>query len=179
MESPIHDGRHVYNTYGIVVPYSFAKDYMRIGPSDIKFAIHQGIFCNEAIADYALDMLEQNAGNSDILVDLILNYRDMEMEELDSALDALQGVPYNEPVPRKYCDLLLTWVYKNQSLYADPLLVAVFIYEDFDTPKEVSRFIRYMPMQEEMLGSKQLCERRMMAHWGEYVESRMTYWKDR
>ena len=34
----------------------------------------------------------------------------------------------------KFCDLLLTWVYENQNLYPDPLLVAEFIYEDFDAP---------------------------------------------
>lgn len=178
MELQTNCAHHAYNTYGITVPYSFANNYMPICPADIKFAIHQGIFCKEAIEDYAVDMLEQNIGDSDALVDLILNYRDMSPEELDSALDALQEVQCDETPPMKFCDLLLTWVYENQSQYSNPLLVAEIIYEDYDTPKEVSKFIRYMPMQEEMLDSKELCEQRLMRHWGEYVKLRTAYWEE-
>ena len=77
----------------------------------------------------------------------------------------------------KFCDLLLTWVYENQNLYPDPLLVAEFIYEDFDAPTEVSEFIRYMPMQGCNLGSKELNEGRMMERWGAYVRLRTANWR--
>ena len=177
MEFPINNTHHDHNTYGITVPYSFAKSYMPIYPVDIKFAIHQGIFCNEAVGDYALDMLEQDSENSDTLIDLVLNYRNMVTEELDSVLDTLQRSRCTEPDLLKFCDLLLTWVYENQNLYPDPLLVAEFIYEDFDAPTEVSEFIRYMPMQGCNLGSKELNEGRMMERWGAYVRLRTAYWR--
>lgn len=50
-------------------------------------------------------------------------------------------------VARKWLYIVLSWLFENRSDVADPLKEVETVYADFNYPKEIESFVRYMPTQ--------------------------------
>ena len=68
--------------------------------------------------------------------------------------------------------MVLNWVLEHKELYPDPLETVEIIYADFDYPEVISKFVRYMPMNEESLGSPELNMERLYRKCKNYLESK-------
>lgn len=49
--------------------------------------------------------------------------------------------------------ILLHWVFEHKEYYEDPLREVEFIYADFDFPKSIVNFVRYMPTDQPLLST--------------------------
>jgi len=49
--------------------------------------------------------------------------------------------------------ILLNWVFEHKEYYEDPLKVVEFIYDDFDFPKSIVKFVRYKPTDQPLLST--------------------------
>jgi hypothetical protein len=65
--------------------------------------------------------------------------------------------------------ILLAWLFENRRSVDDPLGLVEEIYADFEYPKKVAAFVRYMPSDEPPLGTKEQNEERLIRKWGEFV----------
>ena len=88
-------------------------------------------------------------------------------------LAAQESSTCGSAVSMKWLCLLLTWIYENREAFPDTLALVEEIYADFDYPKELAPFVRYMPSNEPDLGSKERNEERMIAKLGGFIRD---YW---
>ena len=85
------------------------------------------------------------------------------------ALLAAQETTTSQEVRSKWLYILLAWLYENKDMFEDPLAIVEEIYVEFDYPEEIAHLIRYMPIEEADLGSKEANLGRLVTRWGEFV----------
>ena len=76
----------------------------------------------------------------------------------------------SDDVPGKWLYLVLAWLFENRRSVNDPLGRVEEIYSDFDYPREIAPFVRYMPMVGPDLGSREKNEARMYDDWKSYLD---------
>jgi len=75
---------------------------------------------------------------------------------------------------RKWLFITLSWLWVNRSEFADPLAEVEVVYADFDYPKEMDGFIRYMPPNDGYdlsTHTKEENYRKLMNKWERYLEN--------
>lgn len=141
------------NSLSIQIPFSYALELVNINWNDILFAIHNGYFNNASAIEYAVILLGKDEENEKILDLACINHPKITKEELlqEYVIGLADTVPEKEKeeTKDKIMYILLKLLFDNKNTFEDPLSAIEVIYEDFNFPKSVENFVRYMQIEKE------------------------------
>jgi hypothetical protein len=154
----------------IRIPYSFIRQRTRLTWNEVKYGIEERLLRPQDVSQVALDALEQGADAAHV-ADLALSSPNESVLNLVSSLASGEAQQDVRAIQRKWAFLVLAWIFEHRSEYKDPLDIVEKVYADLDYPEQVSPFIRYMPMDEPDLGSRELNEQRLIQRWAAYLNA--------
>ncbi|WP_142836485.1 DUF2247 family protein [Planococcus salinarum] len=70
--------------------------------------------------------------------------------------------------------LTLYWLYENKEKFPDPLTQVEEIYADFDYPESISKFVSYMPLEEDegpLPPTREVAISNIYKNWVDYLVS--------
>lgn len=159
------------NTLQIHLPYEFLKNKIHISWCDILFGINNNYLNEESAIDYAIDLLsDENNSEYDKVMEIAILDRN---ESTILYVEKIVGdscIEKEQETKEKFLYSVLSFVYENKEKYDDAFEVVEVIYADFGFPKEISSFVRYMPIKEPPLTTKELNEKRMYKYWADYLK---------
>ncbi len=173
------DTKFPMNKMNIAVPYSYAMKLVDLNWNDVLFAIEHGYFSCEEAVECAKNEISKNRdafyGVFDLagLTPSIKNYEDVVHEYV---IEFSNRVPKKEKRDSqdKIMYVLLSWVFDHKDEYEDPLLLIETIYEDFNSPVEISEFTRKIPdIEDESVTFEQEMEI-FYENWSKYLREQKT-----
>ena len=134
------------------------------------YAIEEGFLSAETAVEHAIAELEKNENPAPAIIDLACLKKG---ESIHPYIDNLAGtIPEhkNKETQEKILYALLNWVYEKKNEYSDPFEVVEIIYADFDYPKNISKFVRYMPCDQLPLGTLEENIGRLYNNWKLFLD---------
>lgn len=162
---------NLQNSICIEIPLSYALELVNINWNDILFGISNGYFSNAAAIEYAIILLGEHNNEVKVLDLACLNLSEITKEALllEYINELANGVSEKEKeeTKDKIMYVLLRKIFDNKEIFENPLYVVELVYSDFDYPKLISNFVRYMPPDNPReYGIKQIYK-----NWEEYLSS--------
>jgi hypothetical protein len=163
------------NSLSIIFSYSFALDSATLNWYDIWIAIDNGFLPHQSAIEHAVSQLPQEEDYSQAVLDLACLSSDEAVypHSIQPYINELANEVSEQEkdiTKQKMLYLVLKWIFEHRCDYEDPLEVVEVIYADFDYPKTVSNFVRYMPMTQPDLGSVELNSKRLFNNWANYLK---------
>jgi len=156
------------NIISIHVPFEFIKQHTMLSWREAWFGIEHCLLKSNDIIQLANDLLNEQVSAE--IIELAYRPKDQPVGDILGRL--AKGDRFQDPlqIAAKWVYLILAWVYENRDQFADPLGVVEAIYSDFGYPEEMASFVRYMPTEEEDLGTLELNEARLFDKWKNYLD---------
>lgn len=152
------------------IPLGFIQARTCLTWHEVLFGVANELFSPEAAAELAAQQLGKEADTSSALVDLVI------LDENESRVPLIQRLAAAEPEEhsgepqQKWLYLVLAWMFAHKDSYSDPFGAVEAVYADFGYPECISSLVRYMPMLDADLGSKQANEQRLYDKWKAFVD---------
>lgn len=168
---------HHLNTLNTHLPYEYLKKKIDISWCDILFGINNHYLSEDSAIDHANDLLfDENYLEDDRVMEIAVLQRHDSTTPYIEKIVGKACIEKEEETKEKFLYALLFFVYENKEKYEDSFEVVEIIYADFGYPKEISSFVRYMPIQEPPLSTKELNEKRMYRYWADYLALQSKKW---
>lgn len=168
-----------YNTLGIQIPLDFYQKNIHANWADIAFAEENAILTYRDVIAFAYSELDTES-DEDVFTLACMKFEQYCFrEDVTPVLHRLSQKETDTTrfeAKKKNMFLLLKWVYENREKYPKPLEVVAFIYDDFGFPQEINKFVYWVPADEPLPPSKELCEQQMMTRWHEYLLQASKKW---
>jgi hypothetical protein len=182
LELQLDSSKNDMNSLSIILSYDFAIEFADLNWYDILFAIDNEYMTNQAAVEYAVSLFVQNEVCPQTVIDLIcLSPNEVEdtysLRPYIAELASEVSEQKKGETKQKLLYLILQWNFDQQTKYVDPLCVVEIIYADFGHPKNISHFVRYMPMIGPDLGSLELNIKRIFNNWREFLERQKALYK--
>lgn len=167
------------NSLNITLHYDYVSELIRLTWQDIMYGIENRFLTEDAVIKYAVDELCIDENPSEIILELsCLQIGDSIYPYMDELKRLQQEQKNSDGSPKeKFLYVLLNWVYEHKNNYEDPLDAVEYIYGDFDYPEIISKFVKYMPLEEPNLGSVELNRERLFKYWKNYLDREKTKYK--
>lgn len=147
IDKMILESKNPRNSLGIVIPYSYMAQLVKLNWNDVLFAFENGYLANESFNKNVIFGLENDISNIS-LVDFCATLAGDEYNQIHAKLVELAKQTSMEEkyaTKSKLLYVLLSWIFDHKDSFADPLRVVEIIYDDFDFPAIIANFVRYMP----------------------------------
>lgn len=165
------------NSLGICIPYEYFIKLVCLNWYDILFAVKNGFLPLQAVVEYSVEKIKDDETCTKEILDLacitkeeLIDCRDLIYQNLRKLAEQVSEKA-KSTVSDKILYVLLSWVFDHRNLYEDPLEIVEFIYDDFNFPKSISSFIKYMPIGESKIGSSDLSIERLFRNWEDYLRN--------
>ena len=134
--------------------------------SDLRFGMSRAYISAEGVVEFAMDSLTTGSDESHFA---LAGMRGANRWDVDGVLEKLESFaePDLEDCKAHWWYLLLLWVYKNRSIYDDPLSIVEEIYAEFEYPERMASIIRYMPSDSNYAGGQE----KLMENWRSLLEA--------
>jgi len=152
------------------IPSAFINERAVLTWRETLFGIENELLASGAAVDLAVDKV----ATRDDVASALLELAGLEKGEATQAL--VEQLASTEPdqdagkIQSKWLYLVLAWIFEHRENYPDPLQTVEEVYADFGHPERIADFVRYMPMNEPDLGSRELNEQRLYEKWKRYVD---------
>lgn len=153
------------------IPYDFIRQRVRLGWNEIEFGIERGLISPKVAIDRATEQLCSDKTSPKEVVEMASLTEGESLASLVFRLAQAETPPPPECVREKWLYLVLAWLFENRESLVDPLGIVEEVYSDFDYPREVASFVRYMPMVGSNLGNREQNEARMFEYWKAYLDT--------
>ncbi len=151
------------------IPYEFVRERTRLTWREVHFGLVNELLDPRAPVSIAIEEVIARAEPSAALLELAAAGKDDPTFDLVERLARDESQFPEEEIRGKWLFLVLAWLYEHRNEDPDPLQRVEEVHADFGYPEELSRFVRYMPMEGPDLGSREANERRMFELWNQYV----------
>jgi hypothetical protein len=154
------------------IPYSFLSDFGHLTWAEVEFGLAHSYIAPGTVIDYATDKIANESEPDPEELTIAASSKE------DSILERVRKIAARDvhadqvDVKAKWLCVLLAWLYENRLAFDDPLSLVEELYVEFDYPRELAPFVRYMPSDEPSLGSKEQNEDRLITRLGEFVAKR-------
>jgi hypothetical protein len=149
----------------------FIRERTHLTWREALFGIDNELLSPGAGADFAAAQLAVQDDPAPALVELASLGRGEPTRDLVEQLAAAEPQQDPDIIRSKWLYLALAWIFEHKDNYPDPLRTVEEVYADFSYPDAVASFVRYMPMDELDLGSREANERRLYEKWKRYLEN--------
>ncbi|MCR8643944.1 DUF2247 family protein [Paenibacillus sp. N1-5-1-14] len=158
------------NTLNILLPHNYVVSHVNLTWSDLLFAVEHGFMTNKAAVEHAEYVIDKEQEPPQKVFDLAwVNSKESiypYLNEITNQSSEQDGSTLQE----KFLFLLLNWVFEHKEQFSDPLGMVETIYADFDYPEEISKFVRYMPVQQPVSSSIETNVERLYNNWEMFLE---------
>lgn len=137
---------------------------------EMLFGIDNELLSPGAAVDFAARQLEVQDNADPTLVELAGVCSGEPTRDLVEQLAAAEPRQGSEFMRRKWMYLVLAWIFEHKETYLDPLRAVEEVYADFGYPDVIVSFVRYMPVDEPSLGSREANESRLHDKWKRYLD---------
>ena len=168
------ESRFPMNSMSIIIPYSYISKVVNLNWYDIKFAINNGFMYHQSAIEHAMVELENDDSQN------VLDLACLSLEEttyphsihpyVDELANKTEDQDQNK-TKEKFLYVLLNWVFENKECYEDPLRVVELIYEDFNFPKSIVNFVRYMLTTQPILATMEENIKRLFDNWKNFLDA--------
>lgn len=152
------------------IPYEFITAMTTLSWLEILYGIEHSLIPPKIAIQHANNILNDASDPQPEEIEIACLSNDEAILDLVSTLSSRENTDNTETVRDKWLFLVLAWVYKNKEELADPLAIVEYVYSDFDYPRSIASFVRYMPMQGSDLGSPARNTERLFKYWRSYLE---------
>jgi hypothetical protein len=153
------------------IPATFITDRAGLTWREVLFGVDNELVSPETAIDLAIHALE-NGTELPAVIELASLSKTESTRPLVEQLANAESEQELTQVREKWLYLVLAWIFEHRNEYPEPLQVVEEVYADFDYPKEVAAFIRYMPMAGPDRGSRQENNRQLYENWEEYIRNK-------
>jgi hypothetical protein len=153
------------------IPASFVEAKLDLSWRDVRFGIENGLLAAATAISLAIAACDREASPSAVLLELAGAQNSDPLESLVERLSEMEPPASPDATRKKWLYLTLAWLYEHRDEYDAPLEVVEQVYADFGYPEEIVGFIRYMPMREPDLGTREANEERLLSNWAQYLEA--------
>jgi len=155
------------------IPYEYVKKNLDLSWGDALWGYERNMIGWPGVVAMANDRLSGEIGNNLV--------RDLSMvgksnvylvgEILRTLASASSSDGADSVSKNKWLFLNLSWLYDNRNKLSDPLEEVERVYADFDYPPDISKFVRYMPAQDDGVKFRSVEEnnKRLYDYWSEYI----------
>jgi hypothetical protein len=150
------------------IPYQFIRARTGLSWREVRFGLTNELLDPAAAVELALEQIAEPV--DPLLVELATGDAIGRIPDLVGPLSENEPPQPDNELRDKWLYLVLAWLYEHQSDYPDPLQSVEEVYADFDYPKQLAAFVRYMPLEGTDRGSREANERRLFARWKDYLE---------
>jgi hypothetical protein len=151
------------------IPYEFISQRVELSWTEIKFGLDHELVKPKAAIEKAAEHLSGTDAAPKELVELASLAESEPVADLVSHLTKIETPPSDERIKDKWLYLVLAWLFEHRVSLVDPLGMVETVYSDFDYPKEIASFVRYMPMDGPDLGNREQNEARLFDRWRAYL----------
>lgn len=137
---------------------------------DILFGPSNGLADPSAARALAIRDLERDDAPP-VLLDLADASEGESIRAAVETMAALEPERASADAKRKWLYLTLSWLFDHRRELRDPLGMVEVVYAEFDYPPAVAPFVRYMPIKQPDLGSRELGEARLLENWCRFLRS--------
>jgi hypothetical protein len=150
------------------ISYEFLRQRVKISWRDVQFGLEHQLIGPIVAIQLAAARCEADSASQD---EVELGGR-LESESICELVRRLADaeIMTEEDIQTKWLYLVLAWLFENRALVNDPLGMVEEIYSDFGYPREMSSFVRYMPMVGPDLGSHSQNEARLYERWEKFLD---------
>lgn len=156
------------------IPAAFLSARTQPSWREFRFGLENELVEPSAAIELAAEQVAALDHPPAVLVALASAERDDPLQGLVDQLADSEPESPEDKVREKWLYFVLAWVYEHRASYPDPLQVVEEIYADFGYPQRIAGFVRYMPLDEPDLGSREANERRLLERWKRYIEESAT-----
>jgi len=156
------------DTVKLEIPLDFITTLVHLTWRELLFGVENELISPSTAVDFAIEALDR-VGESPRLAELatqtstesiVWHVKELAKSEPEQQLDAIK---------EKWLYVVLAWVYERRAEFSDAFQLVEQIYADFDYPREIISFVRYMPMEGPDLGSISNNEDRLRQNWKRYL----------
>ncbi len=161
----------------ILIPLEFALHRSSLNWVDLLWAYQRNLLTWKDLIQVAVTRVRSGSDDSlEVELSSVDKQNVWKVSELAQALGE-KSRGSNEESKRKWLILCLAWAFENHEKLADPLGEVERIYADFDYPREIDSFVRFMPASDGYLPgehSTQQNHQRLMTMWENYLKRNIT-----
>jgi hypothetical protein len=154
----------------VKIPYEFIRQRVELSWNEINFGIDHLLMAPDAAIGKATEQLCATGPAPKEVVELASLTEGESVANLVLRLAQTETSPEDGHVKAKWLYLVLAWLYENCEMLVDPLGLVEEVYSDFDYPREITPFVRYMPMVGPDLANREQNEARMFDNWKVYLD---------
>ena len=141
------------NSLSIQIPFAYAVKLVNLNWNDILFAINNEYFNYKSAIEYAIDLLDEKELDERIIELACLKPSEINKEEIiEKYVNELSNNSSKDErniAQEKIMYILLSLLHDNIKDFEDPLQIIEIIYDDFNFPKSIENFVRYMQIEKE------------------------------
>lgn len=149
----------------------FIRGRTQLTWQEMFFGIDNELLSPGAAADFAAHQVGAQDNANPTLVELAGVCSGETTRDLVEQLAAAEPRQSSEAMRRKWIYLMLAWIFEHKESYPDPLRAVEEVYADFGYPDFIVSLVRYMPVDEPSLGSREANESRLYDKWKRYLDS--------
>lgn len=161
------------NSLSIFFNYEYVSSKVDITWEDIKFGIDQGFLSTDAAIKHATKLAAENPNFSSVVFELASLYLEDSIQPYFDQVVKSESITENEEIAaEKWLYLTLNWLYENKEEFPDPLALVEEVYADFNYPESISKFVRYMPLEEgeePLSPNKEMAVANIYKNWLNYL----------
>ncbi len=175
LDKLVLESTHPMNSLEIKIPYAYFSELVKLNWYDVLFAIENAYLPLKAAVDHAIKEVEENPDYYDTVFNLaMISPNDISSnEEISKNIVSLAELVSDSDksiTKEKILFVLLSWIYENQKNYDDPLRVIEIIYDDFNFPEIIKKFVRYEPSSNTIHGTIDENNNRLYSNWQDYLK---------
>lgn len=155
------------------IPFQFIKERAFLSWRDALWGYEHHMIGWSGIVDLANHRLCSSSDFREIELSCLRKSNTYQIGELLRELAASEPLNSGSMSEKKWLFLTLAWIFDNRTRTNDPLGEVENIYADFDYPREVENFVRYMPVidgYDSSQHSSEENENRLFANWEKYLD---------
>jgi hypothetical protein len=152
------------------IPYEFISQRVELDWMEIKFGLDHKLLKPNAAIEKATEQLCGADPAPKEVVELASLAESEPVADLVSRLARVETPSEDQDVKAKWLYLVLAWLFEHRESLVDPLGIVERVYSDFDYPKEIASFVRYMPMEGPDLENYEQNEARLFDRWKAYLD---------
>jgi hypothetical protein len=139
--------------------------------AEMAYAFDNHLIPVKTVIDYANERISTEEASSNDELSVAMASLDDSIAEFVHRLSNGDRGPTEHSSRLLWADILLAWAYENRTNFDDFLGVVEDIYTDFDYPKGLAPFVRYMPNEAPNLGSREANEARLVDSISDYARN--------
>ena len=182
LDKLVCEGRYSMNSLSLMIPLSYAVKLIDLNWNDIYFAFINGYINNSEVVDFAVMSLNSDdLQKDDEFLNLVCSSSNgVDSEGIIIYLNNKIDKSTTDNSKEKFLYVVLSFLYDKRDYFEDVFRAIEVIYADFEYPKIMIPFVRYMSNNEKEFFDFPVDESELLyLNWQKYIEEQKIYYNQR